>query len=307
VRVISWNLFHGRDAPPDLALVTWRSRLLRLTESNASHAQVNRSLLWEFATVLARDPWDLALLQEAPPRWLGPLCRRAGAGGASALTARNFLAPVRAWLADRNPDTMVSAEGGSNQLLVRPPWRIEEIRRRTLVRRPQRRRLLWARLVGPGGVRVCAATLHATASDEAAAACDLERAAEAALTWGGATPLILGGDLNLRPRTAPDAFARLSERFGLAGPAAPGAVDHILVRGLEVTGAPRILPAEWRELPWGTGLRLRLSDHAPVALELDDRRGSDAGPSEGESGATARPSQPLPKRVEKATRRAPAR
>ena len=26
--VLSWNLFHGRDFPPDRALLTWRSRLL---------------------------------------------------------------------------------------------------------------------------------------------------------------------------------------------------------------------------------------------------------------------------------------
>ncbi len=46
---IGWNLFHGRDFPPDPALFTWRSRLLRVTERNATHAQVNRDLLDEFA------------------------------------------------------------------------------------------------------------------------------------------------------------------------------------------------------------------------------------------------------------------
>ena len=31
LRVLSWNLFHGRDFPPDPALRTLRSRLLRTT------------------------------------------------------------------------------------------------------------------------------------------------------------------------------------------------------------------------------------------------------------------------------------
>src|SRR5215217_5437770 len=127
VRTLSWNIFHGLDKPPDGSLVTWRSRLLRVTEVGVTHAQVNRPLLEEFTRVLAAFDWDVALLQEAPPRWLSPLARGAGArGAASALTARNWGAPVRAWLAERNPDIMASREGGSNQLLVRPPWRIAE-------------------------------------------------------------------------------------------------------------------------------------------------------------------------------------
>ena len=69
MRVLSWNLYHGRDFPPDPALFTWRGRLLRKTERNETHAQVNRPLLDEFGDVLDGLEWDLALLQEAPPRW----------------------------------------------------------------------------------------------------------------------------------------------------------------------------------------------------------------------------------------------
>ena len=50
---LSWNLFHGRDFPPDPALRTWRSRLLRIDERNETHVQVNRDLTAEFATLLA--------------------------------------------------------------------------------------------------------------------------------------------------------------------------------------------------------------------------------------------------------------
>ncbi|MGB7589566.1 MAG: hypothetical protein WBM00_12770, partial [Solirubrobacterales bacterium] len=61
---ICWNLFHGRDFPPDPALLTWRSRLLGISERNSTHIQVNRNLLPEFASLLAGAEWDVALLQE---------------------------------------------------------------------------------------------------------------------------------------------------------------------------------------------------------------------------------------------------
>ena len=69
IRALTWNLFHGRDFPPDPALRTRRSRLLRVTERNETHAQVNRSLRREFTQLLAAADWDVALLQEFPPRW----------------------------------------------------------------------------------------------------------------------------------------------------------------------------------------------------------------------------------------------
>jgi endonuclease/exonuclease/phosphatase family metal-dependent hydrolase len=269
MRALSWNLFHGRDAPPGAPLHTWRSRLLRVTETDATHAQLNRPLLEEFATVLARDAWDVALLQEAPPRWLAPLCRRLGAHGAIALTSRNLGAAARAWLADRNPDLLASNEGGSNQILVRPPWRVVGTRRLTLTWWPERRRMLWASLEAPDGARLAAATLHATARDERAAARDVELAADRALRWAEGGTLLFGGDLNLRPRSATPAFDRLRERFGLTPPSAAAAVDHLFVRGLARQGPPRLLEPDWRELVWHGGRRIRLSDHAPVALDFD--------------------------------------
>src|SRR4051794_17532782 len=96
VRVLSWNLFHGRDFPPDPDLFTRRSRLLRTTERGPTHAQVNRPLREEFAAWLAERPWEIALLQEAPPRWLRPLGERCEANGALALTSRNSFGRVRA-------------------------------------------------------------------------------------------------------------------------------------------------------------------------------------------------------------------
>ena len=262
--VLSWNLFHGRDFPPDRTLRTWRSRLLRTSERNETHVQVNRLLLDEFSGLLARGSWRVALLQEAPPRWHPELARRAAAHGAIALTSRNLGACARRAIADWNPDLIASNEGGSNQLLLRPPGSIGEVRRLTLTRRPERRRMLFARLDLGDGRRLCVANLHASAGLPRAASAEVRHAAEAATEWSGGDPLVFGGDLNLRPRSEPEVFADLHDRFGLAPPTGPDAIDHILARGLEVVDAPRRLPAAERELPGEGRLRIRLSDHAPV-------------------------------------------
>jgi hypothetical protein len=95
-------------------------------------------------------------------------------------------------------------------------------------------------------------------------------AAERAVEWAGTAPLVFGGDLNLRPRDDPDVFEELG-RLGLARPTAHGAVDHLLVRGLEVVEAPRPAPPEARELDAGDGRAMRLSDHAYVAATLGMR------------------------------------
>ncbi|MGH2744770.1 MAG: endonuclease/exonuclease/phosphatase family protein, partial [Thermoleophilaceae bacterium] len=163
MRVLSWNLYHGRDFPPDPALFTPRSRLLRRTERNASHVKVNRPLFDEFVRVLDGVDWDLAVLQEAPPRWFGELQRRTGSAGVRVLTSRNVFPPLQGVLADWNPDLMASWEGGSNQILARAPARILEHRKLTLTRRPERRRMHWARLELPGARPLCVANLHASA------------------------------------------------------------------------------------------------------------------------------------------------
>jgi endonuclease/exonuclease/phosphatase family metal-dependent hydrolase len=268
IRVLSWNLYHGRDFPPDPALRTWRSRLLWVTERNATHAQVNRSLLDEFARVLDGFEWDIALLQEAPPRWFAELGRRTRSSGVRVLTSRNLCPPVQRRLADLNPDLIASSDGGSNQILVRAPGAIIEHRRLTLAWRPEQRRMHWARIDLADGSRVCAANLHASAGLPDQASVEVVRAAETALEWSGADPLVFGGDLNIRPKRTPAPFEILRERLGLGEPTAPDAIDHVLVRGLRVVEAPRRLGPEQRELPEPGGLRIRLADHAPVVATL---------------------------------------
>ncbi len=260
---IAWNLFHGRDFPPDPALRSWRSRLLRIDERNETHVQVNRDLTTEFATLLAATAWDVALLQECPPRFMEPLARACGAEAHRVLTSRNSLGPLRGLLARQNPDLMASGEGGSNLTLVRVPGRLGGIaeRRELAIHEgaPERRALALTRTASG----VCVANLHATNDRPDLATEDVLRAARAAGEFAGGAPLLFGGDLNLRPAEDPAAFERLREDFGLAAPTAPRTIDHLLSRGLEVLEPPTAWPPERRELPLD-GRALRLSDHAPL-------------------------------------------
>ena len=260
---LTWNLFHGRDAPPDRSLFTWRSRILRVTERNASHVQVNRDLLPEFSQLLYGAGWDVAMLQECPSRFAAPLAGACEAEAHRVLTSRNSLAPLRAAIARRNPDLIASAEGGSNLTLLRRGGQLGGIgERRELVlrERPPERRMMGFVRTGSG---LCVANLHATNDRPDLSVDELRLAASRAVEWAGDSPLLFGGDLNLRPSENPEAFDELLERFGLGGPTAPGSIDHLLARGLEVVEAPAAWPAERRELS-ERGYALRLSDHAPV-------------------------------------------
>jgi endonuclease/exonuclease/phosphatase family metal-dependent hydrolase len=266
---LSWNLAPGRDFPPDPSLQTWRSRLLRTTERGTTHAQLNRPLREEFATLLASQSWEIALLQEAPPRWHEDLAARCVAASAVVLTSRNSFGRLRGAIAELSPDLIASNEGGSNQLLVREPAHILEVRALTLTERPERRRMLWALVGAPDGRPLAVANVHATSGDAGAAARDVELAAECAVEWAGADPLIFGGDLNLRPGEDPRTFQRLRERFGFVGePTGPEALDHLFGWRLQaVDPALQLAPGE-RDVPGPAGLRIRLSDHAPVVASF---------------------------------------
>lgn len=260
LRALSWNLFHGRDFPPDPALFTWRSRLLRVTERNETHAQVNRDLFDEFSAVLAAVKWDVALLQECPPRWAKGLGRACEAGAQVTLTSRNSLGALRAALARLNPDLIASNEGGSNVTLARTATGgITEVR--TLVLRagpkPERRTMAFTRTAAG----VCVANLHPSTADPLASE-ELLLAADRAVEWAGASPLILGGDFNVRPRQS-TVFDELTERHGFSAPADPDAIDHLLAHGLRVIEPARAWAPEEREVS-AEGLAIRLSDHAPV-------------------------------------------
>ena len=258
IRALTWNLFHGRDFPPDPGLRTWRSRLLRLDERNATHRQVNRDLLDEFASVIAGADWDVALLQECPPRWTRELAARCRAEPHVSLTSRNSAGAVRALLARQNPDLIASGEGGSNLTLVRGDA-IAHRAEHVIATSPERRTMALSRLAS--GLVV--ANLHASNAAPEKTGSEVLAAAEHVAAWHPEGPLLFGGDLNLRPDRAPEIFESLERDHGLTGPAAPARIDHILARGLEIAEPARAWPAERREVE-EDGLAIRLSDHSPV-------------------------------------------
>jgi endonuclease/exonuclease/phosphatase family metal-dependent hydrolase len=261
---VTWNLFHGRDFPPDPDLFTWRSRLLRIEERGATHAQVNRDLTAEFAAMLAEAEWDVALLQECPPRFVAPLAKACRAYTHRVLTARNSFDDLRTFAARINPDLIASGEGGSNLTLVRgggPLGGVIERRELTIHEgKPERRAMAFTRTA----CGICVANLHATNDHPALAAEDVLMAAQASSEWAGESPLVFGGDLNLRPGQDPGVFDVLSRQFGLEGRSGPDAIDHLLSRSVTIVEPPTPWPAEKRELRRSDGLALRLSDHTPV-------------------------------------------
>ena len=218
MHVLTWNLFHGRAVPG-----------------------AGRSLLHEFADALAGWEWDVALLQEVPLWWPGPLAAGCRADERHALTSRNALLPLRRMLAERWPDVMKSQGGGCNAILVRGEA-IAEHRDVVLRRGPERRVAHGVRLAATGAWIV---NLHATAHVPAHAQEDLDKAREAALAWAGAAPLVLGGDLNLRSPRVPG-FLHVAARD----------VDHVFARGLHPDG------------PATTRAHGALSDHPPLLVSL---------------------------------------
>src|SRR6201746_1031827 len=194
--VLCWNLFHGRDFPPDPELRSWRSRLLRLDEAKETHGQgkphpppelaaLLASRAPEFAPLLSSAAWDLAMLQECPPRFAAPLARASGAEYHRVFTSRNELGFWRAFLARQNPDLLASNEGGSNTTLVRVAGKLGGIAEMGELAihegEPERRSMAFTRTASG----LCVANLHATNDVPNMAAQDVLRAARAASEWAG--------------------------------------------------------------------------------------------------------------------------
>lgn len=164
MRVLVWNLKHGRAVPP-----------------------AGRDLFDEFAAALGGWEWDVALLQEVPPWWPDRLAGRLGATAAHVLTSRNAGRPVRRILAERWPEVMKSNGGGANAILLRGA-RVTEYRQARLGWWPERR---WVHAVRAG--RMWVANTHLQGSLDQA-----ERAGELVRGWAGGAATVFGGDFNVR-------------------------------------------------------------------------------------------------------------
>jgi endonuclease/exonuclease/phosphatase family metal-dependent hydrolase len=204
LRVLTWNLMHGRSVP------------------GAGH-----DLLDEFSSALASWEWDVALLQETPPWWPPALGRKLDAEFRGVLTSRNALLPLRRAVATRWPDVIKSNGGGANAILARRD-RIVEHRIHRLRLMPERRWVHGVRLARGWWV----ANLHATVHNGAAAIEEVHAAAAAALNWAAGEPLALGGDFNVR---------QLSLASLLYGGGHD--VDHVFAAGFANDGPAEVLDA----------------------------------------------------------------
>jgi endonuclease/exonuclease/phosphatase family metal-dependent hydrolase len=204
MRILTWNLFHGRAVPDE-----------------------PRALLGEFATALSGWPWDVALLQEVPPWWPAELAQATGAREATVLTSRNAALPLRRAIAERRPDLIKSNGGGANAILVRG-GRFAAHRGARLRWWPERRVVHAVQLAGGTWV----GNLHAQVHSGARAQADIDRAAAYVAGWAGGAPAALGGDFNVR---APSAAG-----FVHAG---GDGVDHVLVHGTTAAATTEVLDA----------------------------------------------------------------
>jgi endonuclease/exonuclease/phosphatase family metal-dependent hydrolase len=202
LRILTWNLFHGRSLPG-----------------------AGRDLFDDFGDALAGWEWDVALLQEVPPWWPAPLAHALGAEQHTVLTSRNELLALRRAIAVRAPDLIKSNGGGSNAILARSD-RIIDARALRVRRWPERR---WVHGVALAcGVWV--GNLHLTAGDPQRAREDLDEALRATRGWARERrlPLVLGGDFNLRSLSPPETEVVASRD-----------VDHVLAGpGVRAARAP---------------------------------------------------------------------
>ena len=259
---MTWNVFHGRDWPPEprLQVRAHKGNFRRGPRLGERYQQTNWDLFEQFATLIAGIDWDVALFQEFPPSWKSRMARACGADAHRAFSGRNWLQPLTSLIGRWRPDLLGAWEGGSNTTLVRhSAGPVTDRVRVVLTRKPETRVMALTRMESG----LCVANLHVSTRPPSAEH-ELLDAAQRAIDFAGSGPLIFGGDFNVRPR-ASGVFDQLEERYGLAPRTAPDRLSHLLVRGLEVIEHPAALPPEARDVADpATGKLIRLADHNPV-------------------------------------------
>ena len=232
LRVLTWNLFHGRDGLRGLG-PTWASLLLRRPVEDDTHVHLNRKLTDLMARRIASWAPDVCALQEVPTAGIRTLVDTTGMRAVWTTTGP-LIGPARLRdaLAARNPDLWRTHEGNANVLLVGPrlevvdghlrsrrlnPWpavaraaRDLRLSAGELARYlPEPRRIVLARLRAPGGAALVVGCVHChNARHPEVVGREIALAAEIVREAAGDDPAVLAGDLNARPSHA--AVAALS-------------------------------------------------------------------------------------------------
>ena len=236
--------------------------------------------------LVTHDRPAIVALQELGAGTLHRLSEWSGYAAYGDVSARPRLPhPLGTLITDLNPNLFRSAvEGQAIALLVDPSFRVTDHRSivlnnwryRARIAREldlgRRAQLSWARerrvcqavrVRFPDERTAVVANYHGTGyPDRVLADAELRRAASFAV--GLAAPdeaVVLAGDFNLTVVTSPTLRELSQPQWGFS-PAGPG-LDHVLVRGLEVTHAERHWPEDLRRHG-----EVLLSDHAPVELEV---------------------------------------
>ena len=237
----------------------WR----RATERNATHVQVNRELFREFSQALCAARWDVALLQECPPRWSAPLAAACKASAHRSLTSRNWLRPRSRHPRPLEPRPARLLGGRLEPHPVQGRMRTACSTGETSSFAAVPSDAPWP---SPGSTRASASPICTRAR---APGWRRRRCATPPRrpSPGPATrPLILGGDFNLRPSQTP-LFEELARRLGLGAPTGPDSIDHILGRGLEIVDPSACLASR------GAGAALRGAPIAPLRPRPGGSRG----------------------------------
>jgi endonuclease/exonuclease/phosphatase family metal-dependent hydrolase len=290
LRVLTWNLFHGRDGLPGLGPTpasTWRRRPV----DDGTHLHLNRKLTGLMADRVRAWAPDVCALQEVPTAAVGEIVARTGMVAVGTTTGP-VIGPrrLRDALAARNPDLWRTHEGNANLLLIGPALRLVPGSERAvrlnplgailraaarlrlepgeLLRYlPEPRRAVLARARAGDGAEVALACVHChNARHPELIAMELRRATAALERAGGGAPMVLAGDLNAPP--GHPALTALAAAGWSGSPAPPGVgIDRVLAHGAEVVEPERALAPAEREVGVrfrGGARRVRLSDHAPV-------------------------------------------
>ena len=184
--------------------------------------------------MLAGADWDVALLQECPPRWAE---RLATACGAEPHLVADLPQPARPrrgcrpLAADFNPDLIASWEGGSNLTLVRATGVGAPGDRRAADAAPRRAARAADDGVHPRSTRgLCIANLHASKARDGRRA-GAARRGPARASPGRRRAARARRRLQHPPGAQRPRLRRARARHGLAAPTGPKVIDHLLVRG----------------------------------------------------------------------------